>query len=177
MLVKSDCEYGHFLQNLSLQSRYYVSVMADDESLGQSVVVVLVQTMPAKSNVHSLNNIELRRIRPERAVDSQCCFHWAFLSVLTLAMYLFCKRQVLQCRPVQECDTQLFQLFEITKYNQTILVSMSSVLVFQATELDPVFTKFIHVYCNELSAHFQKSICCIQVLLRNIEYSFHLIFK
>ena len=105
MLVKSDCEYGHFLQNLSLQSRYYVSVMADDESLGQSVVVVLVQTMPAKSNVHSLNNIELRRIRPERTVDSQCCFHWAFLSVLTFAMYLFCKRQVLQCRPVQVCDT------------------------------------------------------------------------
>ena len=72
MLIKSDCEYGHFLQNLSLQLRYYVSVMADDESLGQSVVAVLVQTMPAKSNVHSLNNIELRHIRPERAVDSQC---------------------------------------------------------------------------------------------------------
>ena len=73
MLVKSDCECGHFLQNLSLQSRYYVSVMADDESLGQSVVAVMVQTMPAKSNVHSLNNIELRHIRPERAVvDSQC---------------------------------------------------------------------------------------------------------
>ena len=33
---------------------------------------VLVQTMPTKSNLHSLNNIELRHIRLERAIDSQC---------------------------------------------------------------------------------------------------------